>query len=61
MGRLTVHIGARVAAKAEIGEIFISSTLKDAMAGSDIRFEERGSHKLKGIPGTWNLFSVKGD
>ncbi len=58
---VTVHIGARVAAKAEIGEIFISSTLKDAMAGSDIRFEDRGSHKLKGIPGTWNLFSVKGD
>ena len=54
-----VHIGARVASKAQPREIFVSSTLMEAVAGSDIRFEDRGSHKLKGIPGEWNLFAVK--
>jgi class 3 adenylate cyclase len=55
---ITVHIGARVASKAQAGEILVSSTLKEASAGSDIRFEGRGSHELKGIPGEWNLFAV---
>ena len=56
---ITVHIGARVVAKAEGGEVLVSSTVKDTVAGSDIRFKERGSHVLKGIPGEWNLFAVK--
>ena len=56
---ITVHIGARVASKAQPGEIFVSSTLKEAVAGSDIRFEARGSHELKGIPGKWQLFAAK--
>ena len=56
---ITVHIGARVASKAPPGDIFVSSTLKEAVAGSDTRFEDRGSHKLKGIPGEWNLFAIK--
>ena len=56
---ITVHIGARVASKARSGEIFVSSTLKDAIAGSDFRFENRGLHKLKGIPGDWSLFAIK--
>jgi class 3 adenylate cyclase len=56
---ITVHIGARLADKAEGGEVLVSSTLKDAVAGSGIRFADRGSHMLKGIPGEWNLFAVK--
>jgi class 3 adenylate cyclase len=56
---ITVHIGARLADKAEGGEVLVSSTLKDAVAGSDIRFADRGWHMLKGIPSEWNLFAVK--
>jgi class 3 adenylate cyclase len=55
---ITVHIGARVASKAEPGEILVSSTLKEAVTGSDIRFKNRGVHELKGIPGSWNLFGL---
>lgn len=55
---ITVHIGARVAAKAGSGEVLVSSTVKDAVAGSNIRFEDGGSHVLKGIPGEWGLFTV---
>jgi len=56
---ITVHIGARVASKAQTGEILVSSTLKEAVAGSDIRFKDRGIHELKGIPGKWYLFAFK--
>jgi class 3 adenylate cyclase len=56
---IAVHIAARVAARAEAGEVWVSSTIKDATAGSEIRFEHRGAHALKGIPGEWNLFVVK--
>ena len=56
---ITVHIGARVASKAKSGEIIVSSTLKEAISGSDINFDDRGSHELKGIPGKWSLFAVK--
>jgi class 3 adenylate cyclase len=55
---IAVHIGARVAAIAGTDEVLVSSTVKDAMAGSDIRFEDRGSHILKGIPGEWHLFAA---
>ena len=55
---ITVHIGARVASKAKAGEVLVSSTLKDAIAGSEISFSERGAYELKGIPGEWNLFAV---
>ncbi len=47
----TVHIGARVAARAKPGEVFVSSTVKDAVAGSEFEFLNRGANKLKGIPG----------
>ena len=53
-----VHIGARVAAQAEPGEVLVSSTVKDLVAGSGIRFEDRGTHELKGIPGEWRLYTV---
>jgi class 3 adenylate cyclase len=52
---IAVHIGARVAAQAGPGEILVSSTVKDLVAGSGIEFEDRGAHVLKGIPGEWSL------
>jgi class 3 adenylate cyclase len=60
IGGIAVHIGARVVAVAGPGEILVSSTVKDLVAGSDINFIERGEHELKGIPGAWRLFAVDG-
>jgi pimeloyl-ACP methyl ester carboxylesterase/class 3 adenylate cyclase len=56
-GGLAVHIGARVAALAGAGEVLASSTVKDLVAGSDIRFSERGTHKLRGVPGRWRIYA----
>jgi pimeloyl-ACP methyl ester carboxylesterase/class 3 adenylate cyclase len=56
---IAVHTGARVAAQANAGEVLVSSTVKDLVAGSGITFIERGSHALKGIPGEWRLFAVE--
>ncbi len=58
LGGLAVHIGARVMAHAEPGEVLVSSTVKDLVVGSGIGFEERGAHELRGIAGEWRLFSV---
>jgi len=58
VGGIAVHIGARVAGLAKPGEILVSNTVKDLVAGSGIRFEERGAHTLKGVPGEWRLFAV---
>jgi class 3 adenylate cyclase len=58
---IAVHIGARVAGRAGGGEILVSGTVRDAVAGSDIRFQDRGTHALKGIPGDWRLFAVETD
>jgi pimeloyl-ACP methyl ester carboxylesterase len=55
---IAVHTGARVAAEAGAGEVFVSQTVKDLVAGSGIEFEDRGVHQLKGIPGDWRLYSV---
>ena len=55
---MAVHIGARVAAVAGAGEVLVSRTVTDLVAGSGIVFEDRGEHGLKGVPGTWDLFSV---
>jgi class 3 adenylate cyclase len=55
---IAVHMGARVAALAEPGEVLVSSTVKDLVAGSGIEFEDRGVHELKGVPGEWRLFAV---
>jgi class 3 adenylate cyclase len=55
---LAVNIGARIAAKAGGGEICVSQTVRDLVAGTGIAFDDRGSHELKGIPGTWQLFAV---
>jgi class 3 adenylate cyclase len=58
LGGIAVHTGARVAAAASPGEILVSSTVKDLVAGSGIEFEDRGEHELKGV-GTWRLFRVE--
>jgi len=55
---IAVHIGARVAAAAQPGEVLVSSTVKDLVAGSGILFADRGAHVLKGVPGEWHLFAV---
>jgi class 3 adenylate cyclase len=55
---MAVHIGARVSALAAAGEVLVSSTVKDLVAGSGIEFDDRGEHELKGVPGTWRLFAA---
>ena len=56
---IAVHIGARVAAIAESGEVLVSRTVKDLVAGSGIELDDRGEYELKGVPGDWQLFAVK--
>jgi class 3 adenylate cyclase len=56
---IAVHTGARVAANAQPGEVLVSSTVKDLVAGSGLAFEDRGQHELKGIPGEWRLYAVE--
>jgi class 3 adenylate cyclase len=53
---LAVHIGARVASLAQPGQVLVSSTVKDLVAGSGITFEDAGEHQLKGVPDRWRLF-----
>ena len=60
VGGIAVHIGARVVASAEAGEVLVSSTVKDLVAGSRLRFVDRGVRELHGVPGKWNLFAVEG-
>ena len=55
---IAVHLGARIAALAKPGEVLVSSTVKDLVAGSGLRFEDRGDHSLKGVPEKWRLFAV---
>ena len=55
---IAVHIGARVAAMAGPGEVLVSRTVKDLVAGSGLQFVDRGSHTLKGVPDDWQLFAV---
>jgi class 3 adenylate cyclase/alpha-beta hydrolase superfamily lysophospholipase len=55
---IAVHTGARVAAHAGPGEVLVSSTVKDLVAGSGLEFRDRGVHELKGIPGEWRLYAA---
>jgi class 3 adenylate cyclase len=55
---MAVNIGARVGAKAEPGEVLVSSTVTDLVVGSGLQFRERGTHELKGVPGQWRLYAV---
>ena len=56
---IAVHIGARVLGLAEPGEVLVSSTVRDLVAGSGIEFDERGEHTLKGIAGPWRLYAAR--
>jgi class 3 adenylate cyclase len=58
VGGIAVHIGARVAAQATPGEVLVSSTVRDLVAGSGIQFVHRGETTLKGVPGNWHLFAA---
>jgi class 3 adenylate cyclase len=59
VGGIAVHIGARVSALAGPGEVLVSGTVKDLVAGSGLSFADRGIKMLKGVPGEWRLFAVK--
>ncbi len=59
LGGIAVHIGARVMSQAGAGEVLVSNTVKDLTVGSDIEFEERGEHELKGVPGSWRLYAAR--
>ncbi len=59
VGGIAVHIAARVAATAEPDEVLVSSTVRDLVAGSGLRFADRGMHFLKGVPDEWHLFLVQ--
>lgn len=61
VGGIAVHTGARIAGQAGPGEVLVSSTVRDLVAGSGIPFEDRGRHSLKGVPGEWSLFAVAAD
>jgi class 3 adenylate cyclase len=58
VGGIAAEIGSQVANKAAPDEVLVSSTVKDLVAGSGIRFVERGAHRLEDIPGEWQLFAV---
>jgi class 3 adenylate cyclase len=55
---IAVNVGARVSAAAGPGEVLVSGTVKDLVAGSGLEFEDRGEHELKGVPGEWRLYAV---
>jgi class 3 adenylate cyclase len=59
VGGIAVHIGARVAALAGASEVLVSSTVKDLVAGSGLRFGDRGNQSLKGVPRKWRIFAVE--
>jgi class 3 adenylate cyclase len=58
---IAVHLGARISALAGPSEVLVSRTVKDLVAGSGLRFAERGIHVLKGLSDPWELFALKGD
>jgi class 3 adenylate cyclase len=59
IGGIAVHIGARVSALARGGEVLVSSTVKDLVVGSELEFDDRGTHQLRGVPGEWRLYALK--
>jgi class 3 adenylate cyclase len=58
VGGIAVHVAARVMAAAGAGEVLVSRTVRDLVAGSEVAFEDRGSHALKGVDGEWQLFAI---
>ena len=59
VGGIAVHIGARISAHANAGEVLVSNTVKDLVAGSGLSFQDHGLQSLKGVPGDWRLFAVE--
>jgi class 3 adenylate cyclase len=57
---IAVHIGSRIASMAGPDEVLVSGTVRDLVHGSGVRFEPRGEHELKGVPGRWAVFAVAG-
>jgi class 3 adenylate cyclase len=60
VGGIAVHLAQRVQGLASPGEVLVSRTVVDLVVGSDLLFEDRGEHELRGMPGTWRLFAVSG-
>jgi class 3 adenylate cyclase len=58
LGGIAVHIGARIAALAQPGQVLVSRTVTDLVAGSGLEFTDRGDHELNGVPRTWQLFAA---
>ena len=61
VGGIAVHIGARIMGAAAPGEVLVSRTVRDLVAGSEVAFQDRGRHALKGIGGEWRLFAIPPD
>ena len=57
---MAVNIGARIGSVAETSEVLVSQTVKDLVVGSELTFEDRGEHELKGVDGPWRLYRVVG-
>ena len=60
LGGIAVHIGARISALAEGGEVLVSSTVRELVIGSQLEFADRGAHELKGVPGEWRVYALAG-
>jgi class 3 adenylate cyclase len=58
---IALSVGARIAAAADAGEVLVSGTVRDLVAGSGLLFEDRGQRELKGVPGTWHLYAAGDD
>jgi class 3 adenylate cyclase len=58
IGGIAVHAAARVMAQSNADEVLVSRVVNDLVAGSGLKFSDRGSHKLKGLPGKWDLFAA---
>jgi adenylate/guanylate cyclase family protein len=56
---IAVNVGARIASAAGAGEVLVSGTVRDLVAGSDLTFDDRGERELNGVPGTWRLFAAE--
>ncbi len=60
VGGMAVHIASRVCGLAVAGEVLVSGTVFGTVVGGPFRFEDRGFHELKGVPGRWPLFALSG-
>ncbi|TMG72466.1 MAG: hypothetical protein E6H75_15460 [Betaproteobacteria bacterium] len=58
VGGIATIIGARIRELASPGEVLVSATVRDLTVGSELRFEDRGTHRLKGVPGEWRVFAA---